>query len=157
MSKTILIILAIALISCNDKTDNKSKETPSSQKNQEVQIKTTNKNEKFKEVNTDKFNQLLAQKEENFSAKDIMKLFYPKTIKTGEGNEEIEISEKTSDNGNTVVTLIHDNLRDDSVKGEKYIMALKKSNEKWIVVSIKKNWKCRDGRGHTNWGVDLCK
>lgn len=157
MKKTILMILAISLISCNQKTKNKSEETLSSQTNQETQIKTTDKNEEFKKVNADEFNQLLSKKEGDLSAKEVMKLFYPNEVETEEGNEQITTSEKTAENGNTIVTLIHENQLDDSLNGMKYIMELQKSNDKWIVVSIKKNWKCWNGRGHTDWGIELCK
>ncbi|WP_340062980.1 hypothetical protein [Ascidiimonas aurantiaca] len=156
MKKMIMMILTITLISCNLKTDKKKEGTTLSEKEQEVQVKITNKNEEFKEISSDDFNQLLIEKGAHLSAKDVMKLFYPNKVETGEGNEKIEILEKTSDNGNVVVTLIHDNLLDDSVRGEKYIMELTRSNDQWTVLSIKKNWKCWEGRGHTDWGIELC-
>jgi len=156
MKKTIIMILTITLISCNIKPDKKKEGTTLSQKEQEVQVKTIDENEEFKEISSGDFNQLLTEKGGDLSAKEVMKLFYPNKIETGEGNEKIEILEKVSDNGNVVVTLTHDNLLDDSVRGEKYVMELTKSNNKWTVLSIKKNWKCWDGRGHTDWGIKLC-
>jgi len=113
--------------------------------------------EKFENINAVELNQMLAKESENLTAQEVMKLYYPKKVDTGEGNEKIEISENILDNGNTVVILIHDNLLDDSVKGEKYLMELKKTNGKWKVFSIKKNWKCWIGRGHTDWGIELCR
>ena len=85
-----------------------------------------------------------------------MQLYYPFEVENREGNEEININEKTLENGNTLVTLIHDNQMDDSVKGEKFIMELAKSEGQWNVLSIKKNWKCYEGRGHTDWGTAFC-
>lgn len=154
MKKTILMILTVALISCHQK--DKSEKHQSSQTNQETQIKTTDKEEEFKDLKTDELNQLLLEKEEDLSAKEVMKLFYPNEVEAGEGNEQIKISERTSENGNTIVTLIHENLLDDSLNGEKYSIELQRDNKKWTVISIKKNWKCWDGRGHTNWGIERC-
>lgn len=55
-----------------------------------------------------------------------MRLYYPKKFEAGEDNEKIEILENILDNGNTIVILIHDNLLDDSVKGEKLLIEGKK-------------------------------
>lgn len=151
MKTIIVLLLSITLFSCNQKSYNKIQ---SSQKKGRIQINTTN--EKFKTIDSDKLNQLLKGKSEDLSAQDVMKLYYPSKVESGEGNERIEISEKKLENGNTSVTLIHDNLRDDSQRGEKYIMELKRANNKWAVISIKKNWKCWNGRGHTDWGIEMC-
>ncbi len=107
------MILTITLISCNIKTDKKKEGTTSSQKKQEVQVKNIDENEEFKEISSDDLNQLLSEKGGDLSAKEVMKLFYPNKVETGEGNEKIELSKKVSNNGNVVVTLIHDNLLDD--------------------------------------------
>ncbi len=143
------------LISCNQKTDKKNMEIPLSEEKQNIQINAIY--EKFENINTDEINQMLAKKSEDLTAQEVMKLYYPIKVDTGEGNEKIEISEHILDNGNTIVILIHDNLLDDSVKGEKYLMELEKTNDKWKVVSIKKNWKCWNERGHTDWGIELCR
>ncbi len=143
------------LISCNQKTDKKNMEIPLSEEKQNIQINAIY--EKFENINTDEINQMLAKKSEDLTAQEVMKLYYPIKVDTGEGNEKIEISEHILDNGNTIVILIHDNLLDDSVKGEKYLMELIKTNDKWKVVSLKKNWKCWNDRGHSDWGIELCR
>lgn len=143
MKIVILALLALTLTFCNQKTVKKN------------QIHT--KSEKFEMINTDEANRMLDKESENLTVQEVMKLYYPKKIETGEGNEKIEISEHILDNGNTIVILIHDNLLDDSIKGEKYLMELKKTNDKWKIISIKKNWKCWNGRGHTDWGIELCR
>ena len=144
------------LISCNIKNDKKKEGTSPFQKGHETKVNTIDENEEFKEINSDDLNQLLTEKGEDLSAKEVMKLFYPNKVETEEGNEKIELSEKLSDNGNVVVILIHDNLLDDSVKGEKYIMELTRNDNRWTVLSLKKNWKCWEDRGHTDWGIELC-
>jgi len=143
------------LISCNQKTDKKNMEIPLSEEKQNIQINAIY--EKFENINTDEINQMLAKKSEDLTAQEVMKLYYPIKVDTGEGNEKIEISEHILDNGNTIVILIHDNLLDDSVKGEKYLLELIKTNDKWKVVSLKKNWKCWNDRGHIDWGIELCR
>jgi len=155
MKIMILILLTMTLTSCNQNTDKKNKEIPVSEEKQKIQINSTY--ERFEILNTDELNRILAKESKNLTAQEIMKLYYPNKVETGEGNEKIEISENILDNGNTVVILIHDNLLDDSVKGEKHLMELKKTNNKWTVVSLKKNWKCWKGRGHTDWGIELCR
>ena len=156
MKITIALLLTITLLSCNQKSDKTNKTIELPDKKENIQINTTDENEKFKTLNSDEINHLLKGKSENISAQDVMKLYYPKKVETAEGNEKIEISEKKLENGNALVTLIHDNLLDDSVRGEKCIMELKRTTNKWIVISIKKNWKCWNGRGHTDWGINLC-
>ncbi len=126
---------------------------------QEVHTDANAEIEAFEIINTDELNRVLLEETKDLSAREVMELYYPRELETGEGNEneKITVSEKTLKNGNTEITLIHDNRLDDSVKGEKYIMELKGTDGEWEVVSLKKNWKCWDGRGHVDWGTELCK
>ena len=141
------LLLAIALFSCNGK----------SEKNESARTSAPYENETFTTVNPEEINQQLERNNDDLSAQDVMRLFYPNEVETGEGNETIEISEEKLQNGNTSVTLIHDNLLDDSQRGVKLIMELKREKSQWTVISIKKNWKCWSGRGNTDWGTDPCK
>lgn len=113
-------------------------------------------NEEYKQLSSVEINQLLKENNKKLTALEVMRLYYNYPITSNEGNEKIELIEDIMDNGNTVITLIHDNFSGDSVKGEKYKMELKKIDNKWVVISIKKNWKCWDGRGHINWGIEFC-
>ena len=156
MKIIITLLLAIALLSCNQNPD-KAKNTGLSKKKENIQINTTTEKEKFEKLNSEEINKKLERKSENLSAQDVMKLYYPHKVEANdEGNEKIEISERKLENGNSLVTLIHDNFLDDSVRGEKYIMELKNTNDKWKIISIRRNWKCWTGRGHTDWGTELC-
>lgn len=156
MEKVITTLFVLTLISCTIKTNKNPPDHPVDQKGQEKQTIVTNQEEEFQEISSDYFNQLLNEKGESLSAEEVMRLFYPYRIETSEGNEKIELSKKVSDNGNVVVTLIHDNQLDDSVRGEKYVMSLARINNKWTVLSIKTNWRCWDGRGHSDWGIERC-
>lgn len=102
-------------------------------------------------------NRKIAKMDSIVGLKEIMELYYPYETETNEGNEKITITEKSLEHEITEVTLIHDNLMDDSMKAIKYIMLLKQQKGKWTIISIKKNWKCRKGRGHAYWGIDLCE
>lgn len=157
MKATIILLLTIALVSCDQKTDKSEQNTQSLKDRDDRNIKGGTKKEKFQTVNAYEINSLLKDNKESFSAQEVMELFYPKKIQANEGNEKIEVTEKELTNGNVIVTLVHDNLLDDSLRGEKYIMELKKVGDKWRVVSIKKNWKCWEGRGHIDWAIELCK
>ncbi len=148
----ITLLLTLVLLSCNNKqhkTDKIKEEKGTTQHIASV-------NEKFKELNPETINVLLKSKNGSVSAKEVMKIYYPHEVTMGEGNESIEISETKLENGNTLVTLVHDNLLDDSIKAKKIILELKNENNRWLVISIKNNWKCRVGRGHTDWGIELC-
>lgn len=122
----------------------------------ETQLEIVKISEAFVEIEALELNKVLTKIEKSKSAKEVMEIYHPYKVVANEGNEKITIQEETLENGNTLVTLIHDNLLDDSVKGEKHLMELQEEKGKWTVISIKKNWKCWEGRGHTDWGIEPC-
>lgn len=73
--------------------------------------------------------------------------------------EEVEL-EYPSENLATV-TITQANLADDSVAGIRYLVKFApygdRASEKWLVVWAGQQFKCRSGRGHQNWGTDLCQ
>lgn len=154
MRLIIVFSVSILFLACNQKAGDKSRLI--SEEEQEVQVETTMENERFISVEIDDFNKTLTSIKKDLSAKDVMRLFYPHRVENSQGKEEITIEETTMDNGNSLLVLIHDNLMDDSVKGEKYLMELTRLDSTWKVLSMKKNWKCYEGRGHTNWDTEFC-
>lgn len=120
--------------------------------------KTTNKKmkEEFKRLKTEGINKKLMVAEQGISPEDIMRLYYPLEVNPNEGKEKITIESTNNSRSKTTVTLIHDNLLDDSVQAKKIIMDLQQKGSKWLVVSLKKNWKCWKGRGHSTWGIENC-
>ncbi|HLS29679.1 MAG TPA: hypothetical protein VK021_02360 [Flavobacteriaceae bacterium] len=155
MKTTITLFLTIILLSCNQRIDKDTQRYKRPQESEKTKT-TTDKKEKFKTLVSDQINQTLVETNKKLTPSDVMKLYYPHELKTDEGNETIEICEKRGKNDHIIVTLIHDNLLDDSQKAVKYVMELKKTNDKWTVVSVKMNWKCWPDRGHTDWGTDYC-
>tara|TARA_B110001452_G_scaffold90526_1_gene74479 strand:+ start:4791 stop:5267 length:477 start_codon:yes stop_codon:yes gene_type:complete len=157
--KTInLLVVILFFVSCKtNNAENKSqleiKKEKSLTAKEVTQCDTLD--EAYEQLSIKEINSLLSENNRALTPAKIMRLYYPHKASTREGNESIELKEEMIDNGNTQITLIHDNFLDDSVRGEKYKMELKEIDNKWIVVSIKRNWKCY--RGHTNWGIEFCK
>lgn len=124
---------------------------------EETTIYPSSEDENFKYLVSGYFNMHLDTLTEQLSSKEVMRLFKPhEEEESDEGNQKETIEEKVLPNGNTLVTLTRNNLMDDSMKAEQYLMELEKVDGKWTVVYVKTNWKCRTGRGHTDWGIELC-
>ena len=135
MRFSIYFLILVFSISCNQTTDKQQNIT-----SEENTFDTTKENESFETLDVKGFNDFLAS-ENAYSEIEVMLLLYPGEIEPPKDNETADIQEEVLDNGNTLLSLIHDNLQDDSVKGYKYILELKRDNDKWTVVSAKRNWK----------------
>ena len=153
MNYFISLGFSLLMLYCNLKKD---LNTPSNELLSESTTQTNEIKEEYIMIDHAELNYTLAQTTTSMSGKEVMKLYYPYEVESQEGNEIITIQEKALENGNIIVTLIHDNFLDDSLKGEKHVMELQLNNNKWSIVTLKKNWKCWEGRGHTNWGVEPC-
>lgn len=155
MKTAITLLLAILFFSCNQRINKDTDRYKRTDESKPTEISPVKK-EKFKRLVSDQINQTLNNTNKTLTASEVMKLYYPHKITSEEGNESIVICEKKAEQDHTIVTLIHDNLLDDSQKAVKYVMKLKRTNDKWTVISIKTNWKCWPERGHTDWGIELC-
>ena len=124
--KRVLIFLSILIISCS---------------------------ESFQIVNVAKFNKEINGRTDINDIEELIKIYY---AYSDENTSKIKIQSKEIGRGLVEATLIHDFKDDDSVKAIKIIMTAKLKKNKWVVYEIKKNWKCHDGRGHTNWGKEWC-
>jgi len=112
-------------------------------------------NEQFKDINPAEFNATIKDRMDIENGEALIRLYYPQQTQ-GEGNEKITIETTDLKKGIKKIVLIHDNLLDDSQKGMKLIMIAQQSRSNWDVKLIKKNWTCRKGRGHTDWGIEPC-
>ena len=65
-------------------------------------------------------------------------------------NESAEAADSTE------INITTEGLLDDSVRGVKYKIILKKTNNLWSVQSAGKSVKCWPGRGHTNYSSKPC-
>lgn len=110
--------------------------------------------ESWKTIPATEFNKTIAGRIDIKTAEDVAKLFY--AYPENEGNPSVQISKKALGKRTFEVQLIHDNQEDDSQRAEKIILVIEKIGLSWKVLEIKTNWKCRDGRGHTDWGIEYC-
>ena len=88
---------------------------------------------------------------------EIMQMLFPNEANMSEGNELLSYEEGPLGNDAYRVIMTHDNMPDDSVNGEKYVMLLSKQGDRWSVISLEKNWKCQEDRGDITWGIEPCK
>ncbi|RDI16084.1 hypothetical protein [Flavobacterium sp. AG291] len=110
--------------------------------------------ESYQEIDPENFNSKIKGLTDIKTPQELIILYnnYPKN----EARPQYEISTITKD-VIYEITLIHNNIPDDSLLSEKIIMTAKKNKEvSWSVLKILKNWKCHNDRGHTNWGTEIC-
>ena len=110
--------------------------------------------ESFDNIDSTEFNNSIASRTDIETAEELIMLYYGTPESEGTPNVSIETKELGS--GKIQVTLVHDDLMDDSLKALKIVMIVKQTGQSWTVLEIKKNWKCWEGRGHTNWGTEYC-
>ena len=85
---------------------------------------------------------------------EVMKMYYPH--ETEQDKEVITISKQELEDASVKVTLVDDNMADDAQKTIKIEMTLMPVGSAWKVLKIQKQWKCYEGRGHTDWGIQSC-
>ncbi|HYV94689.1 MAG TPA: hypothetical protein VE978_23140 [Chitinophagales bacterium] len=114
----------------------------------------TSCSESFQTLDPKNFNEKIAGRTDIKTSEELITLFYD----WPDSEEKPKLTIKTDKlEGNSYeITLIHEELEDDSQSGEKIVMKAKLNGRTWIVTEIKKNWKCWSGRGQTNWGTELC-
>lgn len=110
--------------------------------------------ESFEEINPNTFNLKIEGLSNIKTPEELIILYdnYPKE----EGKPKYSISSISKD-GIYEITLIHNHIPDDTLLGEKTIMTARKNEDgSWLVLKIQKNWKCHEGRGHNDWGTEIC-
>lgn len=114
----------------------------------------TSCSESFDNIDLIKFNNSIATRTDIETAEELIMLYYG--YSENEGIPKISIETKELESGKFQMTLIHDKMKDDSMRAVKIVMTVKQKGQSWAVLEIKKNWKCWEGRGHTNWGTEYC-
>jgi len=114
----------------------------------------TSCSESFDYIDPAKFNNTIINRTDIETAEELITLYY--NFPEIEGIPYISIETKDLKFGKIQVTLIHDKLMDDSIRALKIVMIVNQTGQSWTVLEIKKNWKCWEGRGHTNWGTEYC-
>lgn len=54
------------------------------------------------------------------------------------------------------VTVLRDGLEDDSVRAERFVLELEHDGEVWSLVAARWEQRCHEGRGHQEFGPELC-
>ena len=106
------------------------------------------------EENEEPINRILQSRKDIKTAREVMLIYYE--YKWPGTDNDFSIDEEKLPRDRTKVTLIRDNIKDDSMKGEKIMMLVKYDGEKWKVITIERNWKCYEGRGYSKWGTEPC-
>lgn len=107
-----------------------------------------------KEIDTQKINAKIAKNTTIATPEELIVFYYDYPI--SEGTPNLRLSKKEIGPQLFEITLIHDNLDDDSVKAIKIVMTAKRTGKTWRVQKILKSWKCYDGRDHTDWSSQKC-
>lgn len=110
--------------------------------------------EAFENMDTEMINKEIAGNNNIKSAEELITIYY--NYPNSESKPDLKIGKREIENDVFEITLIHNNQADDSQKAEKIIMVAKKFGKLWSVKNIRRNWKCYDGRGHTDWGTETC-
>ncbi len=110
--------------------------------------------EPYIKLDPNTFNEKISSRADIQTPEKLMEIYYDNP--TSEGNSKRTIQTKVLGDNSVEITLIHEGLQDDSESGEKIVMTAKQIGQTWSVIEIKKNWKCRNGRGHKSWGTTPC-
>ncbi len=111
--------------------------------------------ENFEVKDISGFNALIASDTSIEKPEDLIRKYY--NYPEDEETPNLEIKSVRKGSGQYEITMIHENLPDDSQVALKIVMQAKKDGKLWKVKEVKQNWKCREGRGHTNWDTELCQ
>lgn len=114
----------------------------------------TSCSEKFKTIDPTDFNKKINTRTDIKSVEQLARLFYD--FPENEGIPHLEIESRELMDNKFEVTLIHDNQQDDSQRATKLILIAEQKNDTWSILEIKENWRCYQGRGHTDWGIEYC-
>lgn len=110
--------------------------------------------EKFVQEDVTAFNMQISGRTDIGDAAALMELYYPEP--ETEGNSSRELRAEKEDDGIYRIVLRQEGLSDDSQAAVQIRMQARHTGHTWQVLSIEKNWKCRQGRGHRRWGTEPC-
>lgn len=158
--KKITLLLALMtsfLVACNQ-ADNSQETAQSAESSQQVTKKTTDPIHDvggFIEEDATDLNHEISAHGKALIPEEIVKMYYPH--QAASTKETISINKEKMEDGNTKITLIDDNMVSETQKTTKIELILQPVGKAWKVVKIQKQWKCYEGKGHTDWGIQTCK
>lgn len=151
----ILVILSVFVLSISCKNKNSISKN-SMQNNSSLEVFQEDEEYRIADQHEiDQLNNIIKEKKLN-SETLIMKEYAPEILDAGE-NYLYMLSRKTNANSNTItLSLLEDDIPDDSMKARKVIMTIIKEDNIIKVIDIKETYQCWRGRGHQEWGPTLC-
>jgi hypothetical protein len=111
--------------------------------------------ESFKKLPPDKFNDVINKRRDIKTSDELIAAYfhYREYYKDHEAKPHLNITSRKLDSGDFEITAIDTIVDDDALAAEKIIMIATRQAQTWKALDIKYNWKCRDGRGNTDWGI----
>jgi len=84
--------------------------------------------------------------------------YYENNIPSENPNEDdISYDYVQITNNTFFITILRHNIKDDSIASESYrLRVMIDENNNIDLVSVEKEWRCQQGRGHTYFSDDLC-
>lgn len=117
-----------------------------------------NSQEEFEDINFMEFNQRIQTDRSITTPEELMKRYY---FLEGEGEVSISATKEGWFGESYRIVLVHEGVPDDSMASFQVVMYAEKISDDhrsyWQVSELKKNFRCQEGRGHTNWGIDWCE
>lgn len=159
MKKTTLLLALLTsfLVACNQADNSPAEENVDS--SQQVSTKKTSEPIHdvggFIEEDATDLNHEISAHGKAMIPEEIVKMYYPHKAETTK--QTISINKEAMEDGNTKVTLIDDNMASETQKTIKIELILQPVGKAWKVIKIQKQWKCYEGKGHTDWGIQTCK
>ena len=141
MNKTIVVIgiifLSIIIVNCNKSAIKKETTIDSSvvESNQYAEL-----------------NQRVRKAGNITTPVELIKYYYGEI----DADQDIDVSVDQLKNNQYEITLIQENIKDDSIAGMRIVMVAKNDNNQWIVLDIQRTWKCQKGRDHSKFSSQPC-
>ena len=74
----------------------------------------------------------------------------------GGQKSDLSIEQKKLENGDIEAIIIQENLNSIRRAAEKFVMVIRLKDNVWQIVSLKKNWRCKEDREYQIWGTGDC-
>lgn len=120
----------------------------------EIDTSETNSTAEFREIDVQTFQERynLATITPRAVGMDLFERFTQES--EGRQAESLSIEYPSWETAVTTVTII--GLADDSVNAERFRIEFERNEQEWDMVSVGSQYRCQPGRGHQDWGTDLC-
>lgn len=112
--------------------------------------------DQFKDIDFEDLQQTINSRSDVENGMDALSIYYPMSPNKNSGNKfTIKSLNKTL--GNTYLIFKQENLNDDSLQAIAFWMEYEKSLfGKIKIIDFKQSFQCQEGRGHEEWGAELC-